>query len=663
MVNRHRVFGGRVGQACFFAAMVTFAIAVNAQNFREVDDYGWSRGINNAAPAIIDIDGNGLLDLIVGSENHGLGRWEQTSVNSNDFRRIAREFIPRTHDSQWAPLFVDLNGNGRRDLLLGVNGGYVPWYEETDVASGEFEKVMNQLPEITFGAVGRLWFGDLDGDGKQDLLIGTAQRMTHHFIQRSANSENFDRASDLRYSDPPQYYHQPLIADLDGDGQWEMLTGGQDRKIRLYRQDAAVKDSFILINAEWSGITDAENTVSAIIDIDADGLLDMFVGTKAGLVRQYEQPSAGALDGWQLRNENVLNTWDFGFRNTATIIDLDGDGRLDILRTEVPIEVEGNRLPIQLFRQRKQGTFDVAYVGTFSGVFAGIYEYLAFTDLEGDGLLDFFVTRLNGGMEHYRQKSGEPFTFELVTDHFLPSVEFVFPPFPAFVDLDGNGRLDLILAQENNVIDRYEADAPGSLNFSLVMQNWRRARYYQPAICFFDYDNNGKLDMLEGGAPGTLTHYEQDDPGSTQFSSVQSPLSNITTGYQSQPMVHDVNHDGRLDVVVADGAGGISLFIDEGPAAVEAPGAAATVPLLLAPYPQPASSQLFVPFLVYSDAPVRISVHDLWGREWLRPVDGGILTHGRQLVQVSTATLAGGVYFIRMLQGMHMQQRAIIIRR
>jgi hypothetical protein len=576
---------------------------------------------------------------------HGLGRWEQEAVHSGKFVRVKRDFLPLSGGSEWAPCFVDLDGNGKRDILIGQNGAYVQWFEESEPGNLDFVEISEHLETIAHtSACNRLWFGDLDDDGTNDLIIGTSQRLMHRFIQRAQNSSEFDAAPSIAFSVLPKNYNAPCILDIDGDGRPELLTGGDDRKLSLYRQDAAVRDSFILVTDQWSGIDDISHGIVSIADIDGNGLLDAFIGSYDGELRRYEQPGANALDGWVLRDDNVLGLDDLGALTSGCVCDLEGDGRLDILRSFVHDERNAPRTNIRHYRQQSTGSLTLEYVGEITGPTIGAYEYFNAHDINGDGRLELVVTQLNGGLHLYSQDAADPTVFTLVKDT-LAGLTFVFPPHPSFADIDGNGKLDMMLANSDRKIDRYEAETAGSDIFVLIEKEWRRSAEYYPALYFIDYDGDGLMDMIQGMQKGELRHWEQSGTGSASYIELTSPVSTIKGGAKAIPAVTDVNNDGRLDVIIIDGAGGVSLFVDDGPNTVTQPPLTETLHIL-GTTPHPFSGHASLNVLVDRPAQYSMCIYGMDGRVLRTPFALQFSVPGQYAIPLDLHAQPAGVYMV-----------------
>ena len=77
---------------------------------------------SNSAPALHDVDGDGALDLVVGAEETLVVLHNQGTPTDPSFgapTSVSAEGVPRLAK----PAFGDLNGDGQAELLLGGERG------------------------------------------------------------------------------------------------------------------------------------------------------------------------------------------------------------------------------------------------------------------------------------------------------------------------------------------------------------------------------------------------------------------------------------------------------------------------------------------------------------------------------------------------------------
>ena len=133
---------------------------------------------------VFDANGDGLNDIIflnITSNNHGWKKDPQTRLLMNDgngrFRDESASRLPAHRFSSWAGTVVDFDGDGHKDLLVGAIQvpGFVPlqlqaWRND---GTGHFTDVtLGVVPQSTVGRSWSMGQGDVDGDGKSDVLIG-----------------------------------------------------------------------------------------------------------------------------------------------------------------------------------------------------------------------------------------------------------------------------------------------------------------------------------------------------------------------------------------------------------------------------------------------------------------------------------------------------------
>lgn len=647
------------------AAMIMFmmigTMTATAQNFRPVEDFGWGFGVGKTAPAVVDFDGDGLLDLYVGIGNSMLMHYEQRA-GDKVFVRTQLTAANMSGDSEIAPFIADLDGDGLKDILVGINGGEIRHYEQTAAGSDSIVLVAKKFNDIPYSdCCTKPFVIDLDGNGLLDLIVGNGARALLRWEQQAPGSLVFNSKRALVFPATRNGTLHPSLYDLDGDGALEMLLGDGSGALYLFRQSTSVKDSFTLIATDWNGINANGRVAHWLGDLDEDGLVDLLYGTWDGLIFHYEQPSAKALDGWALRSENFLNMWDLGSDCMGTVADLDKDGRYEVLRTQVWNQTRQTRAPVLMYRQQTEGSPRMETVGPLQGIVAAEHDMLWVGDFEDDGRLDMLITRARNGIEHYRQSTSDPFLFELVSDAFITDAIGNWTSLvPQLVDLDKNGKKDLLLGNSDRFISRYEQVGAGSASFEKKADRWMTQLSFYPAPAFVDLGNDGRLDMLVGQFDGNLDHHVQSASDPLLFNRVTRSFLSTAVGVKSVPHVVDFNKDGRLDLVISDGDGGMSLYLDMGPNSVDPPEFLPSDLALLdiAPHPVRDMATLRVHSATRRDATLR--VFDVLGREASAPMSR-TLDGGTQLLPLSMQGLRAGVYLLTLESaGLRVARRVVV---
>ena len=270
---------------------------------------------NYSTPTMGDLDGDGLLEIMQGNGDGTITVFEQTAANSAAFGTgvLLKNSDGTTLDvgNYAKPTLADLDGDGLLELLVGEDTGTVLRYEQT-AATGSgalaFTKTTlftNPFGTATTGAPNggsypRPTVADLDNNGLLDVLVGSNDGTLRRYEQTAANAATFTAKGQMTLADgtviDASDVDKPLLTDYDGDGYLDMLLGNKAGNIVLYTQSAANSATFRRVgNLTTNGTTAISLSnvggyaAPAITDIDGDGLLDLFVGNASGTVQRYEQ--------------------------------------------------------------------------------------------------------------------------------------------------------------------------------------------------------------------------------------------------------------------------------------------------------------------------------------------------------------------------------------
>jgi hypothetical protein len=236
-----------------------------------------------------------------------------------------------------------------------------------------------------------------------------------------------------------------IADDFDGDGLIDVFFTSVDycSPVQLYRNKG---DGTFEDRTEAAGLSGQLGGINAIqADYDNDGRLDIFI----------------MRGGWEAAMRNTLlranadGTYTDVTREAGLLdatkathsvawADIDNDGWLDLF-------VAHELSPNQLFRNRGDGTFEditpkagVGATGFTKGVAAGDYD--------GDGFPDFYLSNMFGENVLYRNNGDG--TFASVGKTL--GVEAPFASFPTwFFDYDNDGHLDLFVASYPNSLEEF----------------------------------------------------------------------------------------------------------------------------------------------------------------------------------------------------------------
>lgn len=256
-------------------------------------------------PAFVDIDGDGDLDIFLANQedvlspDHSNSRiyfYENTgSFNNPAFRLVSRHYLnyDKRFDLNYAPAFVDIDADGDADLFLGKWDGKITFYRnDGGPTSPNFVRVDEFYGGIDVGNNNTPTFADLDGDGDFDMICGEfAGNLNFYRNIGTPSAANFQLENNQYLGLDVGDFSYPWLEDIDNDGDADLLMGSDDQGTVLYRNNGSPQVPNFSLDPAFQ-VPEHLRTSPHLIDIDGDSDLDFFSGTDGGGLIFYRRQQA-----------------------------------------------------------------------------------------------------------------------------------------------------------------------------------------------------------------------------------------------------------------------------------------------------------------------------------------------------------------------------------
>lgn len=265
-------------------------------------------------PTFFDYNKDGKPDLFIGTEGYlnnatsllscKLAYYKNTSTLGNSsFELVTKDFLNLSTKNYKGifPTFGDMTGDGVDDLILGNANGSIAVYKNfapNNAAMPNFLFFTDSISNVSVSSYSMPVVFDFNNDGKTDLLIGNQQGQLAYYEDTSTAINikkmhlNTPNIGNFTAGAPTNFYGYcaPFIGKMDNTQKTYLLAGNIDGTIERYDENFKNNfGNFNRIDSNYSFIKTAPRSVPAIADIDGDGYYEMVVGNKFGGLHYYKQ--------------------------------------------------------------------------------------------------------------------------------------------------------------------------------------------------------------------------------------------------------------------------------------------------------------------------------------------------------------------------------------
>ncbi|MEA5139408.1 FG-GAP-like repeat-containing protein [Arcicella rigui] len=314
-----------------------------------------------------DVDFDGIKDLIAAPNgydnalqtvNFQESAWFYKNTGKNDFPKFEFQQTNFLQNSMIdlgenaSPVFVDIDGDGDKDLLVGNAGnitstGYranISLYENKgnknfELKTNDFLEIAKaqQLYEI------KPFVTDMNGDGVDDFGFTanspkgmTIQYLPNKAAKNAAFALNLSEAVTLPKISNLSNGDSPLFFDLDNDGKKDLLIGKGSGRIEFQKNTGTNQAPvYTLAKEELGGVTSdylSGNLSLSVADLNGDGKMELIAATRGGYFRIYKNILEQNFNQFVEDNSGIWNetlgkyaSFSLGGMLSIAIADIDDD--------------------------------------------------------------------------------------------------------------------------------------------------------------------------------------------------------------------------------------------------------------------------------------------------------------------------------------------------
>ena len=315
-----------------------------------------------------DVDHDGIKDLIVSPNSNGDSEdkesiWFYKNFGANtlpQFYLQDKNFLQKNTlevGRESKPILVDINNDQLQDLLIANFGEFdlsVPIHYRSYIesyvnigtsqnpifskSSSDFQNISSLINDINLIPT----FGDLDGDGDLDAIVGDYSGKIHFLENISSNpsvmnlivgasplNDVLNNIFDFGFS------AHPTLFDIDNDNDLDLIVGEAIGNLNFLENIGdSLNFNFELRNESFGGVDVSEwwtniGTSAPVFHLN-NNLIELYVGSKSGAIFKYDNITNNLSGNFNLVDSNYQELY-LGSYSSPAIYDLNNDSLLDFI--------------------------------------------------------------------------------------------------------------------------------------------------------------------------------------------------------------------------------------------------------------------------------------------------------------------------------------------